>query len=208
MLVRTIESVADWLSENVCEKIMLKIPDDSKNNNEYTVRVVHPAAFPLYVPGKDRLPPDVPAPVPSICVQLIEGSDNLFSRSRTLNIRLVMACWNPGIHGNERFIPEENKNAVGGRSYFIRNEENNQVYQKTMDGWKDSMNFQGTVLSELEKSEYIAGNRIMKEEEIKFGLFSEEGDICDYYPYWHSWISFRLAVGLNAKSPKIYENYL
>lgn len=208
MLVRTIQSVANWLTENVCEKIQLKLPDDSKNNNEYSVRTVHPAAFPLYVPGKDRLPPEVPAPVPSVCVQLIEGNDDLFNRNRLLNIRLVMACWNPGIHGNERFLPKENKNALGGCSYFIRNEENNQAYRKTMDGWKDSMNFQDTVLTELEKSEYIAGNRIVKEAGIKFGLFSEEGDICDYYPYWHSWITFQLSVGLNAKSPKSYEDLL
>lgn len=208
MLVRTIQSVANWLTENVCEKIQLKLPDDSKNNNEYSVRTVHPAAFPLYVPGKDRLPPEVPAPVPSVCVQLIEGNDDLFNRNRLLNIRLVMACWNPGIHGNERFLPKENKNALGGCSYFIRNEENNQVYRKTMDGWKDSMNFQDTVLTELEKSEYIAGNRIVKEAGIKFGLFSEEGDICDYYPYWHSWITFQLSVGLSAKNPKSYEDLL
>lgn len=208
MLVRTIQSVANWLTENVCEKIQLKLPDDSKNNNEYSVRTVHPAAFPLYVPGKDRLPPEVPAPVPSVCVQLIEGNDDLFNRNRLLNIRLVMACWNPGIHGNERFLPKENKNALGGCSYFIRNEENNQIYRKTMDGWKDSVNFQDTVLTELEKSEYIAGNRIVKEAGIKFGLFSEEGDICDYYPYWHSWITFQLSVGLNAKSPKTHEDLL
>ena len=208
MLVRTIQSVANWLTENVCKKIQLKLPDDSKNNNEYSVRTVHPAAFPLYVPGKDRLPPEVPAPVPSVCVQLIEGNDDLFNRNRLLNIRLVMACWNPGIHGNERFLPKENKNALGGCSYFIRNEENNQIYRKTMDGWKDSMNFQDTVLTELEKSEYIAGNRIVKEAGIKFGLFSEEGDICDYYPYWHSWITFQLSVGLSAKNPKSYEDLL
>lgn len=208
MLVRTIQSVANWLTENVCEKIQLKLPDDSKNNNEYSVRTVHPATFPLYVPGKDRLPPEVPAPVPSVCVQLIEGNDDLFNRNRLLNIRLVMACWNPGIHGNERYLPKENKNALGGCSYFIRNEENNQIYRKTMDGWKDSMNFQDTILTELEKSEYIAGNRIVKEAGIKFGLFSEEGDICDYYPYWHSWITFQLSVGLSAKNPKSYEDLL
>ena len=208
MLVRTIQSVANWLTENICEKIQLKLPDDSKNNNEYSVRTVHPAAFPLYIPGKDRLPPEVPAPVPSVCVQLIEGNDDLFNRNRLLNIRLVMACWNPGIHGNEQYLPKENKDTLGGCSYFIRNEENNQIYRKTMDGWKDSMNFQDTVLTELEKSEYIAGNRIVKESGIKFGLFSEEGDICDYYPYWHSWITFQLSVGLNAKSPKSYEDLL
>ena len=105
-------------------------------------------------------------------------------------------------------MPKENKNALGGCSYFIRNEENNQIYRKTMDGWKDSMNFQDTILTELEKSEYIAGNRIVKEAGIKFGLFSEEGGVCDYYPYWHSWITFQLSVGLSAKNPKSYEDLL
>lgn len=208
MLTDTIQSVVNWLSENVCSKVTLKLPDDYKNDDEYSVRLVHPAAFPLYVPGKDRLPPNVPAPVPSICVQMMQGSDDLMNKDRTLEIRLVVACWNPGTHGDEIYYPRENKDELGGYSYFLRDDEELQTYERNMDGWKESMNLQSFILSELEKSEFIAGSRIVKESGIKFGLFSEDGDICDYYPYWHSWITFQLQTGLVSPSPETYENLL
>lgn len=55
-LTQSIDKVVSWLSENVCSQITLKLPDDDRNDAEYAVEYVHPAAFPLYVPGKDRLP--------------------------------------------------------------------------------------------------------------------------------------------------------
>jgi hypothetical protein len=81
-LVQSIDKVVAWLNENVCSQITLKLPDDYKNGTGYDVEFVHPAAFPLYVPGKDRLPPSVPAPIPSVCVQLTEGSDDLLKKQR------------------------------------------------------------------------------------------------------------------------------
>lgn len=56
-LTQSIDKVVSWLAENVCSQITLKLPDDDRNGAEYPVEYVHPAAFPLYVPGKDRLPP-------------------------------------------------------------------------------------------------------------------------------------------------------
>ena len=100
-LVQSIDKVVEWLHENVCSQITLKLPDDYKNDKSYGVEFVNPAAFPLYVPGKDRLPPSVPAPIPSVCVQLMEGSDDLLKKQRQLQIRLCLACWNPGTHGGE-----------------------------------------------------------------------------------------------------------
>lgn len=203
MLTETLQSISDWLTENVCSKIKLKLPDDYRNDDEYAVKLVNPVAFPLYVPGKDRLPPNIPAPIPSVCVQLMEGTDNLFSRERILNIRLVLACWNPGTHGDEIYWPRKNTDALGGYSYFLRDGEELQTYERNMDGWKDSMNFQNLVLNEVEKSDFISKNRVIKENGIKFGLFSEDGDICDYYPYWHSWITFQIQTGLGT-IPEIY----
>lgn len=72
-LVQTIDTIVNWLNENVCPGIELKLPDDYKNDASYGVEMVTPAAFPLYVPGKDRLPPSVAAPIPSVCVQLMEA---------------------------------------------------------------------------------------------------------------------------------------
>ena len=91
-LTQSIDKVVSWLSENVCSQITLKLPDDDRNDAEYAVEYVHPAAFPLYVPGKDRLPPSVPAPIPSVCVQLMEGSDDLLKFRRQLQLRLCLSC--------------------------------------------------------------------------------------------------------------------
>ena len=207
-LVQTISTVVDWLNDKVCSQITLKLPDDYKNDAEYTVTMVNPAAFPLYVPGKDRLPPSVAAPIPSVCVQLMEGSDELLKSKRKLQIRLCLACWNPGTHGGEIFRPRENPDAMGGVSYYRIADGADQTYIRNMDGWKDSFNFDDLVLRELESTEYISGLRLVKESPIKFGLFTEDGNIWDYYPYWHNWISFELEVGIPPRIPATYENLL
>ena len=43
-----------------------------------------------------------------------------------------------------------------------------------MNGWRDSFNFADLVLREIENAEYIAGHRLVKEQGIKYGLFTEE----------------------------------
>ena len=208
LLVESIDKVVAWLNENVCNQIQLKLPDDYKNDKEYAVEYVQPAAFPLYTPGKDRLPPNVRAPIPSVCVQLTEGNDDLLKRHRRLQLRLCLACWNPGEHGGEVLHPRKNEAALGGYSYYRLTGEAAQTYTRNMEGWRDSFNFADLVLREIESAEYIAGHRLVKEQGIKFGLFTEEGNIWDYYPYWHNWITFTLEAGVTAATPKSYENLL
>lgn len=207
-LVQSIDNVVEWLRESVCSQITLKVPDDYRNDTSYDVEFVNPAAFPLYVPGKDRLPPKVPAPIPSVCVQLMEGSDDLLKGKRQLQVRLCLACWNPGEHGGEVLHARAEAGKLGGFSYYTVGGEAAKTYARNMDGWRDSFNFADLVLRELEGTEYIAGHRLVKESGIKFGLFTEDGNIWDYYPYWHNWISFTLEAGVVAKTPKVYENLL
>lgn len=207
-LVNSIDKVVDWLNAEVCPKISLKIPDDFKNDAEYNVEFIKPAAFPLYVPGKDRLPPSVPAPIPSVCVQLMEGSDDLLQRKRQLQLRLVLSCWNPGTHGAELFIPRVDPKAPRGVSYYRLNGEAAQTYTRNMEGWRDSFNFADLVLREVESTEYINGLRLMKESGVKYGLFSEDGEIWDNYPYWYNWISFTLESGVTAEVPEKYRDLL
>ena len=206
-LVQSIDKVVEWLNENVCSQITLKIPDDYKNDADYNVKLVNPTAFPLYVPGKERLPPSVPAPIPSVCVQLMEGKDDLPKSVRQLNIRLCLACWNPGEHGGEKYHIRNGEGSTGTTSYFLAKGDDAKTYTRNMEGWRDSFNFADLVLRELENTEYIAGHRLVKESEIKFGLFTEDGNIWDYYPYWHNWITFTLEVGV-VRNPKTYENLL
>lgn len=207
-LVQSIDKVVGWLRDSVCSQITLKLPDDYRNDTDYDVKFVNPAAFPLYVPGKDRLPPSVPAPIPSVCVQLMEGSDDLLQKKRQLQIRLCLACWNPGEHGGEVWQTRKNPDALGGFSFYRATGEAAQTYARNMEGWRDSFNFADLVLRELEGAEYIMGHRLVKESGIKFGLFTEEGNIWDYYPYWHSWISFTLEAGVVAKTPEEYTDLL
>lgn len=207
-LVQSIDKVVAWLATTVCPQISLKLPDDYKNDTSYDVEFVTPAAFPLYVPGKDRLPPSVPAPIPSVCVQLMEGSDDLLNRKRQFQIRLCLACWNPGEHGGEVLHTRKNADALGGYSFYTVKGEAAKTYARNMEGWRDSFNFADLVLRELEGAEYIAGHRLVKESGIKFGLFTEEGNIWDYYPYWHNWITFTLEAGVVARTPEIYNDLL
>lgn len=207
-LVDSIDKVTDWLRDNVCSQITLKVPDDYKNDADYGVQMVTPAAFPLYVPGKDRLPPSVPAPIPSICVQLMEGSDDLLTRKRELKIRLCLACWNPGTHGAELYHARPNADALGGYSFYKVEGEAAKTYARNMDGWRDAFNFADLVLRQLEGTEYIAGHRLVKESGIKYGLFTEDGNIWDYYPYWHNWITFTLEAGVVTKPPEKYADLL
>lgn len=207
-LVQSIDKVVAWLDASVCPQISLKLPDDYKNDDNYGVEFVNPAAFPLYVPGKDRLPPSVPAPIPSVCVQLMEGSDDLLKKQRKFQIRLCLACWNPGEHGLEVLHARKNEKAPGGYSYYTVDGEAARTYTRNMEGWRDSFNFADVVLRELEGTEYIAGHRLVKEAGIKFGLFTEEGNIWDYYPYWHNWITFTLEAGVVVRTPKEYDKYL
>lgn len=207
-LVQSIDRVVDWLNENVCSGITMKLPDDYKNDAEYGVEYVNPSAFPLYVPGKDRLPPSVPAPIPSVCVQLMEGSDNFPERRRQLKIRLCLACWNPGEHGDEVLHPRENAAMQGGYMYSVTKKGAAQNYARNMDGWRDSFNLVDFTLRQLENTEYIAGHRLVKEDGIKYGLFTEDGNIWDYYPYWHSWITFALEAGVVSITPEKYQNLL
>jgi hypothetical protein len=207
-LVQSIDKVVEWLQTHVCEQITLKLPDDDKNDGDYSVKYVKPAAFPLYVPGKERLPPSVPAPIPSVCAQLVEGSDDLLKKKRQLQIRFCLACWNPGEHSGEIFHPRESAGNIGGKSYCYATAEAKQKYTRNANGWRDSFNFADLVLREVENAEYIGGLRLGKESGIKFGLFTEEGAIWDYYPYWHSWITITLEAGVVRDIPDEYEEFL
>lgn len=207
-LVQSIDGVVEWLRANVCSQITLKVPDDYRNDKSYDVVTVNPAAFPLYVPGKDRLPPSVPAPIPSICVQMMEGSDDLIARKRQLQIRLCLACWNPGKHGGEVLHARRDASKIGGYSFYHISGEDAKTYERNMDGWRDAFNFADLVLRMIEGTEYIAGHRLVKESGIKYGVFTEDGNIWDYYPYWHNYITFTLEAGVVAKTPEIYADYL
>jgi len=208
-VVNILDNVREWCENTICPKVTLKLPDDEKNDQGYTPKFVHPAAFVLNPPAKDRLPPKVAAPIPSVCVQLMEGSDNLIQNTRSLQIRLCLSAWNPGEHGGDIFIPRKNETQIGGHHYRRWDgEEAAEHYKRDTEGWRDVWNFADTALACVHNAEHFAGMRLVKEAGITYGPFTEDGAIWDDYPYWHSWILFTLECGLVRKTPPEYENLL
>ena len=175
-----IEGVTTWVQDNICTKIELKLPDDSANDNRYSVKMVAPAAFPLFVPAKDRIPPNVKAPIPSVAVQLLEGSDLLKKGERRLKLRLCLSTWNPGTHPGETLHPVEDPDTLTG--YRYETDPQGETYSRNSDGWK--------------------------EEPIAYGPFSEDGVIWDYYPYWCGWISFSVVCGVPYKKSEAIRDLL
>ena len=201
---KIIEDLTNWVDENICSKVTLKKPTDSSVGGQ--VQYVKPAAFALFVPAKDRLPPNVAAPCPSICVQVMEAKDRMIEHKRLMKIRLAISCWNPGTQSGEIFVPHAVEDAPFGVAFSQGTEPAS--YARNLDGWKDIWNLMDVALREIEGTEFFAGCRLIKEQDIEFGPFVEEGAIWDYYPYWNSWISFNIEAGLVTKTPKSYQDLL
>lgn len=209
-LTNIIEEVTQWAQDNICDKLSLKLPDDDLNDNQFPGTMTTPAAFSMFVPAKDRLPPKVRAPIPSLCVQVKEGKDTLSDGKRTLKMRFSLATWNPGSHGTEIVEPVDQPGTLGGKVYKRRTDPDALAqYTRNMNGWRDLWNFADKVLQELEGTEYVGGLRLLKEGDgITYGPFTEEGTIWDYYPYWFLWIDFTLECGAAHREPDIYKNLL
>lgn len=196
-ITETLDNLQEWFTENLCNKIELKVPTDEALDGE--VELTHPATFALYVPAKDRIPPNVKAPIPSLCIQLMDGEDKTLDHQRRLNIRLCFAVWNPGLQTGTSFYPEEDDEQPMQRRYHKGTE--SPTYTRNLDGWRDAWNFVDRAISLLESTSTIKGLRIVKEDGISYGPFTEDGAIWDYYPYWHSWIKLTLEAGLAPNIP-------
>lgn len=208
-ITQCIEKVTDWLNESVCPKIKLKLPDDCQNGKEYKVEAVNPTAFAMYQPGKDKLPPGVIAPFPSVVVQLLEGSDNMTESNGRMKLQLSFTAWNPGNHTGElaRAIKTTTASGSDDLDVQIGGVASEQSFTRNADGWKDVWNFVDRALREIENAEYLNGLRVVKELPITYGQFQQEGQISDLYPYWGAWAIFTIERGL-ARTGAAYSQLL
>lgn len=197
-ITETLDNLQSWFDEHICQKVELKLPTDDQITG--TATLVHPATFALYVPAKDRIPPNVAAPIPSLCIQLMDGEDKTTEHKRKLNIRLCLAVWNPGEQSGDTYFPIEDGDALFDKRY--KRGDSAPTYTRNLDGWRDVWNFVDMIIKTVESSNIIAGLRVVKEDGIKYGPFTEDGTIWDYYPYWHSWVSFALECGIVANVPE------
>lgn len=151
-----LDNIVKWFEEEVCPGILLKVPDDKVNDGGYNVQTAHPAAFAMYIPTQDRKPPDVAAPIPSLCVQLLKGKHAPAQHIGQMTIQLALATWNPGQHGSEMAVPEQDPQALGGVKYRREPSEN---FKRNLEGWRDVWSFTDKVLQAIENTEYPSFSR-------------------------------------------------
>lgn len=189
-VINVMDVIQSFLKENVCPDIQFLVPA-KKDGIEYEEKYANPEVFAFFEPEKGRLPEDVTYTTPGIVVQAGTGTDNLNTSQRSIDIVLAFSVWNPGKYRTIQNmqldkIDVSDKNGVSMKfegdisKSFVRNEE----------GWRDVYS-----LMELTKSKIISHGRIgnyLLGPEIKYGSYTKDGALIDFYPYYHLWMSFTL----------------
>lgn len=195
-VVRILDTLTDWARENICTKIMLKVPPDNEHEPDdagYEYRRVNPAAFPMYVPTKEKLPPAIISPFPSVCVRFVEGADNLSDSKGSIGVQLCFSAWNPGTHGEDILLPGDD-NALEPKQWT--GPEADAYFQRSGEGWRDVWNMVDIALREIEIVTNIDGLVIDRSVPVKFGPLTEQEAIPDFYPFWFAWVSFTVTYPL------------
>lgn len=188
--IDAILSVKEFLEKKVCPKIELLVPN-TKDGKNYMEKYANPNVFAFFEPENGRLPKGVEYSTPNIIVQMTQGADNLATLEKRIDIVLAFSTWRPGEYRQmndmnfEKIEVEESgvKIEFSGKkdSTLVRNE----------DGWQDVYN-----LMELTKKEIVSEGKIgefaLDPTEIKYGPYSKDGALVDFYPYYHLWMSFTL----------------
>lgn len=109
-IVHIIDSVTDWARENICAKIRLKAPPEDADDpmDEAAApdyKLVQPAAFSMFVPTREKLPPGILSPIPSVCVRIDDGGDELANGRGSANIIMMFSAYDPGTHGADLYVP-------------------------------------------------------------------------------------------------------
>ena len=195
-VVNIIDRVTDWAQKSICDKIKLKMPPEDElapADVDYDHNLVTPAAFAMYVPTKDKLPPNVLSPIPSLCVRCREGEESLVSNKGTINMEMCFAAYNPGVYGADILKPVEGEHL---ESRQWKGPEADDYFKRYGGGFRDAWNFVDIALREIERTTTIDGIEIERSIPIKYGPLSEQEAIPDFYPYWFAWVSFALTYPL------------
>ena len=189
-VVNILDSLTDWARENISPKISLKVPPDNDRaatDAGWEHKRVNPSVFAMYVPTKEKLPPSIISPFPSICIRFVEGADNLASGKGSINIQLCFSAWNPGTHGEDVVLPNPD-NALEPLKWD--GPEADAYFNRNGDGWRDVWNMVDIALREIERVTNINGLVIDRTVPVKFGPLTEQESIPDFYPFWFAWVSF------------------
>lgn len=191
-IVEAIETITDWINENVCPRLTFKQANDAAQAEDYPFKEVHPRAYAMFYPGKDKLPEGEDWAEPFIVVTSTEGKRNTIRKTQTFSVQLTFRTWNPGTHGQE----------VDGKKSFEAN----------IEGWKDVENLMDWTLRAIENTDYIGpdkgkGLRYVASAGSNYGLMVKDGQYIDEYPYFSAFASLQFEAGI-ARTSESYSDLL
>lgn len=204
-VVHMIDTITEWARNNICGCTKLKQPPadlEAPTAEGYEYTLVTPAAFPMYVPTSEKLPPNIHAPFPSLCVRVTGGEDSMADSNRTVDVQICLSTWDTGEHGKDRFLSNEK-----GGSVRWSGAEADAYFKRQGDGWRDAWNFLDIALRAVESVTNIGGYLIDPSAPIKYGPLTEQESIPDLYPTWFAWLSFRVTCPL-VRNNEDYKNSL
>lgn len=199
-IVKLLDDVTAWARENICSKIELKVPPQNSepNDDEYDYKLANPAAFTMFVPTEDRLPKNIPAAFPSLCVRFMEGGEDLTAMQGTVGIQFLLSAWNPGRHSRDQIAPQP-----GDALTWTPDPAG--FFERSGEGWRDIWNFTDLAVREIESAMSISGYEIDRSVPVKFGPLTEQEAVPDYYPFWFTWVTFQLTYPLRRNIEDIQE---
>lgn len=202
-IVHLIDTIAEWAQVNICNHVQLKQPPkdlDAADDERLDYQLIKPAAFPMYVPTSEKLPPNIHSPFPSLCVRFANGADEPAASKGSIKIEFCFSAWDPGTHGLDLFEP--NGDATFRRKWTA--DEAKAYFKRNADGWRDVWNFVDVALRALESTVIIGGHyTIDRTKPIEFGPLKEQEAIADFYPFWFAWVSFTVNYDLRRNIAEI-----
>jgi len=203
-VVHLIDTMTSWAQQNVCGKIKLKVPPRNEGeavDEGYDYQLINPVVFPMYIPTADKLPEHIRSPFPSLCIQLVGGEDSLDGGSGFVDVRFMLSSWDPGTHGKDIIAPTT-RDAIRWAQSGADTQ-----FQRNADGWRDAWNFLDIARRAVESVTEIGGYTIDRSTSIKFGPITEQEAIADLYPFWVTWMQFRVTYEI-VRNNEDYEKFL
>ena len=188
-VVSVIDTLTAWTQDNICSQIRLKVPPKAGDPNDADMdyETVHPTAFPMFIPTADKLPPDT-YQFPSVCIRFQDGEDNAPNRGGSIEIQMLFAAWDPGLHGQDIFHKLE-------ECGFCRQSAIYTEFQRSASGWRDCWNFVDIALRKIESTSKIGAIGIDRSS-VRFGPVVEQDSIPDFYPFWFAQVTFTVTYPL------------
>lgn len=209
-IVTTIDAVRDWIEENICPQVSLKVPDNDVVDEGYEYRLTHPAAFSMYMPTEDKLPEGVTSTIPSITVRVMDGTDSLTDGTREMRVTLLFATWSPGLHAQD-YLSEVKVEKNGlNTTYTATQKYSNSERRFDMDaeGWRDAWNFVDTAVRIIENHEFLGDYRFVKEKGLSFKPVSAEAATPDTFPFWFANVEFYISEAISVQRRHVHYDEL